>query len=86
MAVVVKCKSDYINEVAESAKAKSSIPERKIHSKSKKRKTEAKGIEDYFHRSGETEFFVNLHTRNGNKLVTIMKISKRENNTIYMSL
>ncbi|WRX17931.1 CNNM [Theobroma cacao] len=44
MAVVVKCKSDYINEVAESAKAKSSIPERKIHSKSKKRKTEAKGI------------------------------------------
>ncbi|XP_021279479.1 DUF21 domain-containing protein At5g52790 [Herrania umbratica] len=47
MAVVVKCKSDNINEDAQSAKAKSSIPERKIHSKSKKRQTEAKGIDQH---------------------------------------
>ncbi|XVF12551.1 hypothetical protein REPUB_Repub08aG0128400 [Reevesia pubescens] len=41
MAVVVKCKSTDITEIAESAKPKSS----KIHSKSKKRQTEVKGIQ-----------------------------------------
>ncbi|XP_022737236.1 DUF21 domain-containing protein At5g52790-like [Durio zibethinus] len=44
MAVVVKCKSDIINETAETAKTKSSIPDIKIRSNSKKRKTEVKGI------------------------------------------
>ncbi|XWS50446.1 hypothetical protein CRYUN_Cryun12cG0088500 [Craigia yunnanensis] len=48
MAVVVKCKNDKTNEIAESEKNKSSIPEKKIHSNSKKRsQTEVKGIGQY---------------------------------------
>ncbi|XVF12556.1 hypothetical protein REPUB_Repub08aG0128900 [Reevesia pubescens] len=51
MAVVVKCKSTDITEIAESAKTKSS----KIHSKSKKRRTEVKGIGQ--HQYGRNEQF-----------------------------